>query len=99
MEDTKSSLARDQRRMDDAQKDVAESEHQAWTLNDDQLLDPVVIEPRMQIVDQDRGWGFHARAELLNGRLAMVGFAAALIGELITGQGILQQLGLKALSR
>jgi len=53
----------------------------------------------MQIVDQDRGWGFHARAELLNGRLAMVGFAAALIVELITGQGILQQLGLKSLSQ
>jgi hypothetical protein len=28
----------------------------------------------------------------------MVGFAAALIMELITGQGLLQQLGLKALS-
>jgi hypothetical protein len=29
----------------------------------------------------------------------MVGFAAALIVELITGQGILQQLGLKSLSQ
>jgi hypothetical protein len=52
----------------------------------------------MQIVDKTRGWGFHPRAELLNGRLAMVGFAAALIIEVVTGQGILQQLGIKALS-
>ena len=30
--------------------------------------------------------------ELLNGRAAMVGFAAALIGELLTGKGIVGQL-------
>ncbi len=79
--------------------DFAESENQSWSSAGNELLDPVAIEPRMQVVDRDRGWGFHARAELLNGRLAMVGFAAALIMELITGQGILQQLGLKALSK
>ena len=78
-------------------RDSAESVHQSWTGDDQPLLDPRAIEPRIQIVDQDQGWGFHARAELLNGRLAMVGFAAALIIEVITGQGILQQLGLKAL--
>jgi hypothetical protein len=32
--------------------------------------------------------------ELLNGRTAMVGFAAALIGELLTGKGMVGQLGL-----
>ena len=79
-------------------QDIAESENQSWSLEDNELLDPFAIEPRMQIVDKDRGWGFHPRAELLNGRLAMVVFAAALIMELITGQGLLQQLGLKALS-
>ena len=30
--------------------------------------------------------------ELLNGRAAMVGFAAALIGELLTGKGMVGQL-------
>jgi len=30
--------------------------------------------------------------ELLNGRTAMVGFAAALIGELLTGKGMVGQL-------
>ena len=30
--------------------------------------------------------------EVLNGRAAMVGFAAAVLGELLTGQGIVGQL-------
>jgi hypothetical protein len=94
MEEAENVIAKDQRC-----HDYPESEDQSWSTDDQDLLDPVAIEPRMQIVDPDRGWGFHARAELLNGRLAMVGFAAALIMELITGQGILQQLGLKALSK
>jgi len=94
MEEAENAIAKGQRR-----HDYAESEDQSWSSDDQGLLDPVAIEPPMQIVDTDRGWGFHARAELLNGRLAMVGFAAALIMELITGQGILQQLGLRALSQ
>ena len=39
-------------------------------------------------------FGFTASAENLNGRLAMIGFAAALIVELISGQGVLHFLGL-----
>jgi hypothetical protein len=35
-----------------------------------------------------------ARAELLNGRLAMLGFVIGLGTELLTGQGILTQIGL-----
>jgi hypothetical protein len=93
MEDDENGIANAQRR-----QDLAESENQSCSSDCHELLDPFPIEPRMQIVDKDRGWGFHPRAELLNGRLAMVGFAAALIMELITGQGLLQQLGLKALS-
>jgi hypothetical protein len=38
--------------------------------------------------------GFTRFAELWNGRLAMIGFLAAIIVELATGQGILGQLGL-----
>jgi hypothetical protein len=93
MEDADNGIVNAQR-----SQDIAESVNQSWSLEDNELLDPFAIEPRMQIVDKDRGWGFHPRAELLSGRLAMVGFAAALIMELITGQGLLQQLGLKALS-
>lgn len=38
--------------------------------------------------------GFTQFAERWNGRLAMLGFAAAVIGELVTGQGLLSQMGL-----
>ncbi|HBB33936.1 MAG TPA: high light inducible protein [Cyanobacteria bacterium UBA8803] len=39
-------------------------------------------------------FGFTNFAETWNGRLAMLGFAIGLATELLTGQGILQQLGL-----
>jgi hypothetical protein len=48
-------------------------------------------------VAKNQGWGFYQRAELLNGRLAMLGFAIGVLLELVSGQGILQQIGLKAL--
>ncbi len=38
--------------------------------------------------------GFTAFAETWNGRLAMLGFVIGLATELLTGQGILAQLGL-----
>jgi hypothetical protein len=43
-----------------------------------------------------RSWNTRALAgvELLNGRVAMLGFAAALIGELLTGQGMVGQMKL-----
>ncbi|MBE9114844.1 chlorophyll A-B binding protein [Lusitaniella coriacea LEGE 07157] len=39
-------------------------------------------------------FGFNAGAENWNGRLAMIGFAAALIIELVSGQGVLHFWGL-----
>ncbi len=41
-----------------------------------------------------RFWGFTPSAETLNGRLAMIGFVAALLLELFSGQGILHLLNL-----
>ena len=38
--------------------------------------------------------GFTRFAEIWNGRLAMIGFIAAIVVEIFTGQGILGQLGL-----
>ena len=38
--------------------------------------------------------GFTPQAEILNGRVAMVGFVIGVLTELITGQGVLSQLGL-----
>jgi hypothetical protein len=43
---------------------------------------------------QENKFGFTNFAEVWNGRLAMLGFLIGLTTELITGQGILSQIGL-----
>ena len=44
--------------------------------------------------NQDQKLGFTGFAETWNGRLAMLGFVIGIATELLTGQGILSQLGL-----
>lgn len=44
--------------------------------------------------NQENKLGFTAFAETWNGRLAMLGFIIGVATELITGQGILSQIGL-----
>ena len=44
--------------------------------------------------NKEAKFGFTAFAETWNGRLAMLGFLIGLTTELITGQGILSQIGL-----
>lgn len=46
------------------------------------------IEPKMY-VDEAQQFGFNKYAEKLNGRLAMIGFVAALILEAATGHGVM----------
>lgn len=41
------------------------------------------------------GFGFTKANELFVGRMAQLGFAASLLGEAITGKGILGQIGLE----
>ena len=51
-------------------------------------------EPMMEFAGPEASWGFHRRAEMLNGRLAMLGFVAAIMTELISGEGLLRTIGL-----
>lgn len=44
--------------------------------------------------NQETKFGFTQFAENWNGRLAMLGFVIGIATELLTGQGILSQLGL-----
>ena len=46
------------------------------------------------MADSNTLFGFVAFAETWNGRLAMMGFVIGLATELLTGQGILGQIGL-----
>jgi Chlorophyll A-B binding protein len=48
----------------------------------------------VQAKKDEAKFGFTPSAENLNGRMAMIGFVAALITELVTGQGVLHFLGL-----
>ncbi len=46
------------------------------------------IEPQMYVAE-DSQFGFNLRAEILNGRLAMIGFVSLLALEIFTGHGII----------
>ncbi|XP_047982927.1 photosystem II 22 kDa protein, chloroplastic-like [Salvia hispanica] len=59
----------------------------------------VVVKEKPKVEDgifgTSGGIGFTKQNELFVGRVAMIGFAASLLGEAITGKGILQQLNLE----
>lgn len=46
------------------------------------------VEPKMY-VSEDSQFGFNVQSELLNGRLAMIGFVSLLLLEVFTGHGLI----------
>ncbi|GAP95454.1 chlorophyll a/b-binding protein [Leptolyngbya sp. NIES-2104] len=57
-------------------------------VDDQGKLNNFAIEPQMYVTDQPQ-FGFNTNAELLNGRLAMIGFVSLLLLEVFTGQGVI----------
>ena len=64
------------------------------------ILRNVSNQPQSKVIknnimeNQDKKFGFTQFAENWNGRLAMLGIVIGIATELLTGQGILSQLGL-----
>ncbi|BAU11908.1 CAB/ELIP/HLIP superfamily protein [Leptolyngbya sp. NIES-3755] len=56
-------------------------------VDDQGKLNNFAIEPQMYVTDQPQ-FGFNTKAELLNGRLAMIGFVSLVLLEVFTGHGI-----------
>jgi hypothetical protein len=55
------------------------------TTEDGGRLNAFATEPRMEVVSAESSWGFHERAEKLNGRMAMLGFIALIATEFALG--------------
>ena len=65
----------------------------AFTKDDRGILNNWAIEPKMYVEQGEDRFGFTEYAELVNGRLAMLGFVALIAIELVTGKGFLQIIG------
>ncbi len=65
----------------------------AFTKDDRGILNNWAIEPKMYVDQGESRFGFTEYAELINGRLAMIGFVLLISIELITDKGFLQIIG------
>lgn len=66
----------------------------SYTVDDRGLLNNFAIEPKMYIDEEGQRFGWTEYAEIVNGRLAMIGFVALLGLEVATGKGLLGLLSL-----
>ncbi len=60
----------------------------SYTVDERGVLNNFAVEPKMYVEETQKA-GFTPYAELLNGRLAMIGFASLLIIEIATGHGLI----------
>jgi hypothetical protein len=58
------------------------------------MINITILNKTRTMQNQENKFGFTQFAENWNGRLAMMGFVIGIATELLTGQGILSQLGL-----
>ncbi len=58
-------------------------------VDDQGLLNNFAIEPKIYVDEQGDRTGFTPYAELLNGRLAMIGFVSLMALEVATGHGLI----------
>ncbi|MBD2414958.1 MAG: high light inducible protein [Desmonostoc geniculatum HA4340-LM1] len=58
-------------------------------IDDQGKLNNFALEPKVYVDEQGDRTGFTTYAELLNGRLAMIGFVSLIALEVLTGHGII----------
>ncbi len=51
------------------------------------------IQVRMVVDENEQGFGFTPKNELINGRAAMIGFLMIVVQELVSGKGFLKGIG------
>ncbi len=70
--------------------DSSKKPRTAFTKDERGLMNNWAIEPKMYIDEGENRFGLTTYAELINGRLAMVGIVGLVIIELITHKSLLQ---------
>jgi len=60
----------------------------AAIVDDQGKLNNFALEPKIYVDEQGDRTGFTPYAELLNGRLAMIGFVSLMVLEVFTGHGV-----------
>lgn len=67
----------------------------SFTKDDQGLLNNFAIEPKMYVDYGEERFGMTQYAEIINGRLAMVGVVGLVVLEVVTGKGILEIIGFR----